>query len=458
MNDLVYRGASELAAAIKGRELSSVEVVDAFLGQIAAKNPALNAIVTLDEEGARARAREADEALARGEVWGPLHGVPVTIKDVLETAGLRTTAGHKPLARHLPVRDAVVVGRLRAAGAIILGKSNTPPLAGDTQCGNPIFGVTNNPWDLSRTPGGSSGGEAAALAAGMTPLGLGSDVGGSVRIPAAYCGLFALKPTEGRVPLAGHIPPLPGSGHTIEHLATCGPMARSVADLRLALDVIADERGPAPQARSVEGLRIAWAPELGGLPVAADSRAALEALAGKLAAAGARVEIATPTIDVEQLWQTYGELFGAILFPTLPMLARLIVRMFGRLMAKDVISRSGFRVALAGKDRYDAIVAKRDQLSRALEDFVAGYDAWLLPATVGPAPPHRAMGKIHTPIDVGRPVHRRQPGGHGLHLPRQLDRPSGRGAAPGRRAPARGAARRAPGPGRGLAGCGRGGG
>ena len=193
---LVFSSAHEVAAAIRDRRVSAVEVVNAYLARIARHNPALNAIVTLNEEGALARASEADAALARGEFWGPLHGVPVTIKDSFATAGLRTTSGFAPLANYIPAVDATVVARLRAAGAIVLGKTNLPMLVHGFQSDNAIFGRSNNPWDLERTPGGSTGGGAAALAAGLSALEMGSDYGGSVRIPAHYCGVYSLKPTE----------------------------------------------------------------------------------------------------------------------------------------------------------------------------------------------------------------------------------------------------------------------
>lgn len=193
-DDLVFRTATDLAQAIRQRQVSAVELTQAFLEQIERHNPALNAIVLLDEAGARQRAAQADAALARGESWGPLHGVPVTIKDAYETAGLRTTCGHKPLAEYVPRQDATVVARLRAAGAVILGKSNTPEMAGDIQTVSPLLGRANNPWDLNRTTGGNSGGEGAALAAGLSPLGVGSDLGGSIRIPAHFCGVMGLRP------------------------------------------------------------------------------------------------------------------------------------------------------------------------------------------------------------------------------------------------------------------------
>ncbi len=241
--EIVFSSASQLASAIRDREISAEEVLDAHLAQIARHNPALKAIVTLDEEGARRRAREADAALAQGQSWGPLHGVPVTIKDALQVAGLRTTSSYKPLANYIPREDAVCVARLRAAGAIVLGKTNMPPLAGDYQSDSPIFGRANNPWDLGRTPGGSTGGGAAAVAAGLSPLEIGSDFGGSVRIPAHFCGLFGLRPTTHRVSWAGHIPELPGKPGVLRSMVTVGPLARSVADLRLALTTIAGADG-----------------------------------------------------------------------------------------------------------------------------------------------------------------------------------------------------------------------
>ena len=246
MDKLNFLTASELASLICDRRVSSQEVLEAHLSQITAHNPSVNAIVTLDEARARQRAKEADEALAHDEIWGPLHGVPVTIKDVFETAGMRTTSSFKPLATYIPKQDATVVARLRQAGAIILGKTNTPEMAGDEQTNSPLFGRTNNPWNLERTPGGSSGGSAAALASGMSPLDIGSDIGGSVRNPAHFCGVFSLKPSDYRVPFTGHIPPPPGTKGRglLRYFLTPGPLARSVQDLRLALSIIArpDER------------------------------------------------------------------------------------------------------------------------------------------------------------------------------------------------------------------------
>ena len=206
MSDLAFRTAVELAAMIRERAVSSRELLEHYLDRVERLNPDLNAIVTLDEERARKSAERADAELGRGELRGPLHGVPITIKDCLETRGLRTTVGAPEYAEHTPEADAIAVQRLRQAGAIVFGKTNLSYLAADWQSDNPIFGTTRNPWDPSRTPGGSSGGSAAALAAGLCALEVGSDIGGSIRVPSHWCGVFGHKPTHGVIPQRGHIP------------------------------------------------------------------------------------------------------------------------------------------------------------------------------------------------------------------------------------------------------------
>ncbi len=210
MSDIALRPAHELADAIRRRELSSRELLDHYLSRVERLNPALNAVVTLDPDGARRAADVADAAVARGEVVGPLHGVPMTIKDTYETAGMRTTCGVAAWD-HVPDIDAEAVRRLREAGAVIFGKTNAPSFAADWQTYNPIFGATNNPWDTTRTTGGSSGGAAAALAAGLTALELGSDIAGSIRLPSNWCGVCGHKTSWGIVPHRGHLPPPPGA-------------------------------------------------------------------------------------------------------------------------------------------------------------------------------------------------------------------------------------------------------
>lgn len=236
MSALTSCSATELARRIRTRECSAVEVLEAHLDRIEQGNDDVNAIVTVNAEQAQARARAADRALSNGRVWGPLHGVPVTVKDQFATAGLRTTYGLPQYAAFVPRMDAPLVTRLRRAWAVLLGKTNLPTAAYDWQCQNPAFGRANNPWDPSRTPGGSSGGAAAALAAGFSPLGLGADVGGSIRIPSHFCGVTGLRPTEGALPLDGITPP--GRPRTVRHIAVAGPMARTVEDLQTAWRVL----------------------------------------------------------------------------------------------------------------------------------------------------------------------------------------------------------------------------
>jgi amidase len=243
--DLRTATATDAVAALANGTIGSEELLDAQLARVDAYNPAVNAVVAFDVDRARARARAADEAIAAGSSWGPLHGLPITIKDAFETEGLVTTSGAPELATHVPTVDADAVARLKAAGAIVFGKTNLPLYAGDVQSYNEVYGVTSNPWDLDRAPGGSSGGAAAALATGMTLLELGSDIGGSIRNPCHYCGVFGHKPTWGAVSDRGHIPGPPGALSAVD-LNVAGPMGRSVADLELGMDVLVGDVGGVP--------------------------------------------------------------------------------------------------------------------------------------------------------------------------------------------------------------------
>ena len=238
MNELAFLPAHELAHRIRCKDVSALELLDGYLARIERLNPAIRAVPVLDAERARQRAREADAALARGESWGPLHGVPMTVKEAFNVAGLPTTWGFETHRNNRPGRDAVTVQRLKAAGAVVFGKTNVPTFLADWQSFNPVYGTTHNPWDLARTPGGSSGGSAAALAAGLTGLELGSDIGASIRNPAHYCGVWGHKPTWGVVPMQGH-ELQPQHGPEAMDICVAGPMARSAFDLALAMDVLA---------------------------------------------------------------------------------------------------------------------------------------------------------------------------------------------------------------------------
>ena len=301
-DDLLFTSATRLLALLRAREISARELVDAHLAQIERVNPQLNAVVTLTAERARHEAADADRRLA-GADPRPLEGLPITIKDSFEMAGVRSTDGTRIFEDHVPLADAVSVARLRAAGGIVLGKTNVPELALDYDCANPVFGRTNNPWDLERSPGGSSGGEGAAIASGCSPLGLGSDLAGSVRIPAHFCGIAALKPTQEAVPRTGHMPVGPMS-LSLALMATVGPMARSVGDLALAYNVLRgpDPRDPyilpsppaEPETEALAGLGCSFYVDGGSTPVAAPIRDAVRAAATALGDAGLRVEERVP--------------------------------------------------------------------------------------------------------------------------------------------------------------------
>ncbi|MFM9888740.1 MAG: amidase [Burkholderiales bacterium] len=404
-----FSSATEIALAIRARKTTATAVVDDCLARIARFDRALNAICTLDATGAMNRAREADAALARGELWGPLHGVPMSIKDALETTGLRTTGGHPPLADHVPARDASAVARLRSAGAVLLGKTNVPPLSSDFRADNPIFGRTNNPWNLAHTPGGSTGGGGAAVAAGLSAFDLGSDLAGSVRIPAHYCGLFGLKPTERRVPNTGHIPEPPGLPRAVRHLNTLGPLARSVDDLELILKVIAgpDESewdvppvplNAAPD-RPLRTMRFAWSTSFGALPVTAETHAAVAKLASDLAGLGCKVENTMPRgFDVDLAWETWGEIVIAERAATAPERVAERVAALNATLGGDVpVGRGSAKGARATLADYMASLTRRDGLIGAWERLYDDVDAFLCPVTVGPAVPHVPFG---TPIDV----------------------------------------------------------
>ena len=294
----------KLAELIRTRAISPVAVVDSFLRRIENHNPELNAIVTLAPDAMK-KAKEAEAALARGDARGPLHGVPVTIKDTIETAGLRTTSGSLLRAEFVPERDAPSVARLKAAGAIILGKTNTAEMAMDYNTENPVFGAANNPYDPLLTTGGSSGGEAAAIAACISPGGLGSDLAGSIRIPAHFCGIVGLKPTVGRVPGELQFPPSTGP-YSLG--ATIGPMARRVSDLRLIFNVLAgiDTR---EASASMRGLRVASYTDDGVAPVTEETRRAVEAAARALSEAGLIIEQTRPP-GVERGHELWLKLFS----------------------------------------------------------------------------------------------------------------------------------------------------
>jgi amidase len=397
--ELGFRSAGELAAALRRRELGSRELLEHYLARIERWNPALNAVVTLDVDRARAAADAADRALARGEAAGALFGLPMTVKDTFETAGLRTTCGVPELSAHVPAADAISVARLRAAGAVIFGKSNTPTWAGDWQTTNPVFGTTNNPWDRKRTPGGSSGGSAAAVAAGFTSLELGSDIGGSIRVPAHCCGVFGHKPSHGLVPQRGHIPGVPGT-LSERDLNVVGPLARSVDDLELALDVLAGplpdvshavslQLPPARGAKLVDFRAAAWLDEPAS-PVDREMRGLLEQAADTLTKAGARIDReARPAVDFREAVEVYVALLMPIMSLELPdALARQMARA-GEGVPPDapgVLAASARAHAARHRD-WLRNHERREQLRARWAEFFRDHDVLLCPVMLTPAFP-----------------------------------------------------------------------
>ena len=326
MIDLSTATATEALAALRAGTLSSVELLEAQIVRIEAFNTKLNAVVALDLERARASAQAADKAMARGHLLGPLHGLPITIKDLYATEGLVTTSGHLAFKDFVPEQDAAGVAALKQAGAIVFGKTNAPEFGADYQTYNDVYGLCRNPWNTDHTCGGSSGGSAVALATGMSLLELGGDIGGSIRVPAHYNGVFGHKPTWGAVNRFGEIP-VPGRWmHAPVDLVVCGPMGRSVADLTIGLDVLtASGAGGIPGATlppasavasSLRGLRIAMLVDDPAAPTDRETKQIIRSICQEMSAANADVkEVAPPGPPLKAQNELYHRLLGAAMAP-----------------------------------------------------------------------------------------------------------------------------------------------
>jgi amidase len=377
-NDLVFRPARELAAQVARRELSAVEIMGAFLGQIERSNARVNAIVTLRPESElMAEAAEADRRVAAGEAVGPLHGLPIAIKDLSLTRGLLTTFGSTLYRSFVPTSDELYVERVRRAGAVVIGKTNTPEFGAGSQTFNALFGATRNPYDLTKTCGGSTGGGAAALACGMLPLADGTDLGGSLRNPASFCNVVGFRPSPGRVPRL--------HARADDTLGVHGPMARSVDDLALLLSVMAgpDPRDalslPEPGAtfrdvplRGHEGVRVAWSERLGRYPVEPAVTAACNAARPVFTALGCEVVDGEPDLDgVDELFQTLRAAGFAAL------LGRDLAR--GRAQLKETVVWNVERgLALTAGDLERAARAKA-ALDARIAAFFAAHEFLVLP-------------------------------------------------------------------------------
>lgn len=396
-----YGTAEALISALRARKISALELADRTIARIEALDGRINAVVVRDFERAREAARQADGALRRGEA-GALLGVPMTVKEAFDVAGLPTTWGDRRFRHFMPEQDALAVTRLRSAGAIILGKTNVPLWLADWQSYNDVYGVTSNPWDETRTPGGSSGGSAAALAAGFGALSLGSDKGGSLRVPAHYCGVYAHRPTFGLVPRRGHQPPGTQPVPAEIDLATIGPMARSAPDLALALDVIAgpdpQESGAAygfalPPARHerLADYRVLILDTHPLVPTDASVRTEIAGLRGRLIRAGAHVADASPLLpDLADAARLFVRLLSFYLGADLPQRAyEHMLRKADTLSSNDrSLATERLRGTTLSHRAWLAADGERTRLKQAWRKLFRDWDLVLCPVAPTPAFPH----------------------------------------------------------------------
>jgi amidase len=392
----LFSTAAQLAAAVRTKQMSSAELVELTLREIDRRNPKLNAIVWHFRDQAIERARRADEALAKGADVGPLHGVPITIKESFAYRGSPNTWGLPPLEHAMSPRTATAVDRLESAGAITIGKTNVPVLLGDWQSYNPIYGTTNNPWDLSRTAGGSTGGGAAAIATGLGALTLGSDLNGSIRIPAHFCGVYGHKPSLELVSNAGFQPgPWDGSPGYPMDLSVVGAMARSARDLALALSVLGGPDGddakawtwrmPAPRHTRLADFRIGYVLDDDAAPLASDVRSLCEQTLSALRTAGATIEQGWPGgIDPHAQMSTFGYLLGALLTADMDAAQRDRARERFERNPKDAFAAA----AVEPHARWLHETQRRLANRARWQQYFKTHDVFLLPVTVIPAFPH----------------------------------------------------------------------
>lgn len=390
-----FSSAVDLLGSLERKEVAARELLEAHLDRVDAYNPTYNIVVDRTVEAARTAASAVDEARARGDEVGRLAGLPMTIKDAFEVVGMKATCGMTELAGHVPDRDADAVARLRAAGAVIYGKTNVPAGAANWQTSNAVYGLTRNPWDPDRTVGGSSGGSAASVAAGFSPLELGSDIAGSIRVPSHFCGVFGHKPSYGIVSVRGHIPPPPGGLLTVP-LGVAGPIARSAADLELALDVLAG-----PNELDATGWRLELPPSrhdrladfrvgiwLGGgsYPLDDAYREALERFADDLRSAGVRVAETPPPFEPVEAYDVFVRTLFAIIGAPAP-------EEGAALRALAAADETGYAERLGGAmatslGEWFGLLERREHLFRGFAGFFADVDVLLCPAAVVVAFPH----------------------------------------------------------------------
>ncbi|CAB1061149.1 Amidase family protein SACE_5032 [Olavius sp. associated proteobacterium Delta 1] len=404
MTDLAFQSTTDLANAIKSRKVQSIELLEHYIDRVQRYNPKINAIVATDLDNARKRSLAADKALDKGENWGVLHGLPMTIKDSFEVVGMPCTSGSPDLKDYQPTKNAFVVQKLLDEGAVIFGKTNLPLFAMDLQSYNEVYGQTNNPWDHEMVPGGSSGGAAAALAAGLTGLEMGSDIGGSIRNPAHFCGVFGHKPTFGIVPLIGHIPPppgtYPGEYTTDTDIAVAGPMARSAKDLDLVMNLIAAPKCPQNTAwnirlsptreKKLEEFKIGLWLDDKSFPTDINVLDCLQNTVDALTKAGARIEERRPDIDFAQSHAMYTQLLNAATSAALPQ--EIFDGMLGKAKNLSDEDRGDLALSIKGMTMLhrDWIVLDyvRTMMRETWANFFKEYDILLCPTVSITAFPH----------------------------------------------------------------------
>ena len=405
MTALPFRTAQQLAAAVRSKKIGCLELLDLYLKRIERHNPRLNAVIALDVAGARKRAKEADKALAKGDVWGPLHGVPMTIKESYDVAGMPTTWGDPALRANIATRDALSVTRLKAAGVTLFGKTNVPLMLADWQSYNAVYGTTNNPWDITRSPGGSSGGSAVALAAGLTGIEAGSDIGASIRNPAHYCGVYGHKPTWGIVSPRGHA--LPGRVAQGD-ISVIGPLARGAEDLEVAFEAMAgpdaiDGEGwrlklPKPAHKKLRDFRVAVMLEDPNSAVDDEVKSQIQDLANALGRHKVKVsDTARPDLDTAELHRLYIQLLRSATSGRQTDAAFAHNQAEASRLAVDDKSYYAEMTRANTLSHRDWLAAneRRHQLRLRWAEFFREYDVLLCPAAASAAFPHDHEGERH---------------------------------------------------------------
>jgi amidase len=395
---LAFASASDAAKAVARGDVTALDLMRATLERVKKYNPKLNAIITLLAEDALEAAEKADELAKTGEELGPLHGIPVTVKDCFEIKDVRTTAGSKKFADYIPTHDSVPVERLKAAGAIIIGHTNVSEMAFDWQSYNDIFGTTNNPWNTSLTPGGSTGGGAAALAAGLTFLEVGSDIGGSIRVPSHFCGLYGHKPSLGTVSARGHIPPAPGSPVGEPVFSVAGPMARSADDLMLAMKVLGGVDGeaakawtwslPEPRKKKLDYYRIGYALDDPTCRTSSAVKEPLMRMVKALRDEGVEVEEGWPEgVELRRLFEDYRYIRYA---SSAGVHSRAKIDDLLRVESVDDGSDeyTAARAYASGVKEFQDALWRRAQAQEAWRDYFGAFDSFLTPVAFITAFPH----------------------------------------------------------------------